>query len=79
MKHFFVAYNEKNHKISEPLGVWGQCEGFISTLGFAKVIANKRIKYGFKNVTIFEHEGNPYDNVLKKCVKWDVIIKNKII
>lgn len=79
MEHFFVAFNKRDHNISEPLGMWAECNGFISTIGFAKVIARNRIRDGFKNVTIFKYNGNPYDKVMTHYVKWDVIIQNKII
>lgn len=78
MYNYFVAYNGKNHKTSEPLGVWAECNGYMSTYEFAKVIAKNRIRDGFKNVTIFKYDGNPYDKIMTHYVSWNLVIKNKI-
>lgn len=78
MYHYFVAFNKRSHDTSEPLGAWAECSGFISTLGFAEVIAEDRIKQGFKNVTIFKYDGNPYDKVMTNYVDWNLVIENKV-
>lgn len=78
MYDYFVAFSGKNHSISEPLGVWAECSGHMSTYEFAKIIAKNRIRDGFKNVTIFKYYGNPYDKIMTHCVSWDLVMKNKI-
>lgn len=58
--------------------MWAECDGFVSTFGFAEVIAKNRIKEGFKDVTIFKYQGDPYDKVMTHYVKWDLVNENKV-
>jgi hypothetical protein len=78
MYHYFVAFNRRNHNTLEPLGTWAECNGYMSTYEFAKVIAKDRIKEGFKNVTIFKYSGNPYDKIMTQYVSWNLVMNNKI-
>lgn len=78
MENYGIAYNSRNHDINEPLGVYAIAECNMTTLEFAKIIAENRIRDGFKNVTIFKYYGNPYDKIMTHCVSWNLVMKNKI-
>lgn len=78
MYQYFIAYNSKHHDTTEPLGKWAECIGSFSSLSFAKTYSSQHSQRGYKNVTIFGYNGDPYDKLLRNHVKWDIVLQNKI-
>jgi len=79
MTNYFIAFNGLNHDPSEPLGAWASCMGYYTFLDGAKIRAKELTDIGYKNVTVFAHDGyDPYDKVMTHYVSWDYVMKNKV-
>ena len=78
MVHYGVAWNKRDRD-PEIHSHWAQAACSCSLLEFAEVIAENKVRDGFKDVTIFEYYGDPpYDKVMTNYVSWNFVKKNKI-
>lgn len=79
MINYFIAFNELSHDVREPLGAWASAIGYYTDFDLAKIRAKELEQRGYKNVTVFKHDGyNPYDKVMTRYVSWDYVLKNKV-
>ena len=77
MTNYFIAFNKPTHDIS--VCAWASCMGYFTSLEGAKIRAKELTNIGYKNVTVFAHNGyNPYDKIMTHCVDWSYVLKNKI-
>lgn len=79
MINYFIAFNRLSHDVREPLGAWASAMGYYTNSNLAKIRAKELERIGYKNVTVFKHDGyDPYDKVMTHCVSWDYVLKNKV-
>lgn len=77
MINYFIAFNEVDH--DESVIAWAKCIGYYTLLTLAKKIAKELMDIGYKNVTVFKHDGyDPYDKVMTHCVDWNYVLENKV-
>lgn len=79
MINYFIAFNELSHDVREPLGTWASAKGHYTNLELAEIEAKEMEEIGYKNVTVFKHDGyDPYDKVMTHYVDWNYVLKNKV-
>jgi hypothetical protein len=77
MTNYFIAFNKPTHDTS--IKSWASCMGYYTFLEGAKIRAKELTDIGYKNVTVFAHDGyDPYDKVMTHCVSWDYVMKHKV-
>lgn len=77
MTNYFIAFNEPTHDTS--VRSWASCMGHFTSVEGAKIRAKELTDIGYKNVTVFAHDGyDPYDKVMTHCVDWNYVFKNKV-
>ena len=78
MVHYGVAWNKRDRDPEIHSG-WAQASCGCSSFEFAEVIAENRVRDGFKDVTVFEYyDEPPYDKIMTHYISWDFIKKNKV-
>ena len=77
MKQYWIAYDKPSHE-DETYSEYLYCIGNFSLLKLAKTVAKEKIQNGFKNVSIFYYDGNPYDKVMTRMVDRNLVEKYRI-
>lgn len=79
MVNYFIAFTSKTRKSKKSVEHLAEAIGYFKDVVIAKIEASQMSALGYKNVTVFKHDGiNPFEKNTVNLVSWNYILENKV-